>query len=183
MSESEFEAFRVLRTNLRALSDEEPVRKILVTSSRPDEGKTAVVFVHGWCCDHTVWRDQAAAFHGQARLLFIDLPGYGKSDKPKTDYTLDLFAKGIDAVLRDAGVEHAVPVGHSMGTPVVRQFYRLYPAKTKALVFVDGALRPFAKDPAEAEKFLSRFKEDTFKQDFIDMAHDLREQISKVRAA
>ncbi len=129
------------------------------------EGDTAVVFVHGWCCDHSVWRAQAAALDGKARLLFLDLPGYGKSDKPKTDYTMDLFAKGIDAVLRDAGVEHAALVGHSMGTPVVRQFYRLYPAKTKALVFVDGALRPFTKDPAEAEKFLSRFKEDTFKDD------------------
>ena len=107
------------------------------------EGDTAIVFVHGWCCDHSVWRDQAAALDGKARLLFIDLPGYGKSDRPKADCTMDMFAKGIDAVLRDAGVEHAVLVGHSMGTPVVRQFYRLYPAKTKALVFVDGALRPF----------------------------------------
>src|SRR5262245_43297431 len=40
------------------------------------DGKTAIVFVHGWCCDHSVWRDQAAAFNGQARLLVIDLPGY-----------------------------------------------------------------------------------------------------------
>jgi pimeloyl-ACP methyl ester carboxylesterase len=128
------------------------------------EGDTAAVFVHGWCCDHSVWRDQAAGLDGKARLLFLDLPGYGKSDKPKADYTMDLFAKGTDAVLRDAGVAHAVLVGHSMGTPVVRQYYRLYPAKTKALVFVDGALRPFTRDPAEAEKFLARFKEDTFKE-------------------
>ena len=42
MSESEFEAFRILRTNLRALSEDEPLSKILITSSRPDEGKTAV---------------------------------------------------------------------------------------------------------------------------------------------
>jgi pimeloyl-ACP methyl ester carboxylesterase len=128
------------------------------------EGNTAVVFVHGWCCDHSVWREQAAGLNGRARMLLIDLPGYGKSDKPKTDYTMSLFAKGIDAVLRDAGVEHAVLAGHSMGTPVVRQFYRLYPDKTKALIFVDGALRPFTRDPAEAEKFLARFKEDTFKE-------------------
>src|SRR5436309_2727103 len=76
------------------------------------EGKTAVVFVHGWCCDHTVWRDQAAALEGKVRMLFIDLPGYGKSDKPRIDYTMDVFAKGVDAVLRDAGVEQAVLVGH-----------------------------------------------------------------------
>src|SRR5262245_23835562 len=87
------------------------------------EGKTAIVFVHGWCCDHTVWRDQASALDGKARLLFIDLPGYGQSDKPKMDYTMDVFARGVNAVLEDAGVEKAVLMGHSMGTPVVRQFY------------------------------------------------------------
>jgi pimeloyl-ACP methyl ester carboxylesterase len=128
------------------------------------EGDTAVVFVHGWCCDHSVWHEQAAGLNGKVRMLFIDLLGYGKSDKPKTDYTMSLFAKGIDAVLRDAGVAHAVLVGHSMGTPVVRQFYRLFPDKTKALVFVDGRLRPFTKDPAEAEKFMAAFKEETFKE-------------------
>jgi pimeloyl-ACP methyl ester carboxylesterase len=128
------------------------------------EGDTAVVFVHGWCCDHTVWREQAAALNGKARLIFIDLPGYGKSDKPKIDYTMDVFAKGIEAVLQDAGVAHAVLVGHSMGTPVVVQFYRLFPAKTKGLVFVDGALRPFFSDASQADQFLSMFKEETFKE-------------------
>jgi pimeloyl-ACP methyl ester carboxylesterase len=127
-------------------------------------GKTAVVFIHGWCCDHSVWREQAAAFDGKLPMLFIDLPGYGKSDKPKIDYTMDVFANAIDAVMQDAGAERAVLAGHSMGTPVVRQFYRLFPGKTRALIFLDGALRPFTKDPAEAEKFLSMFKEETFKE-------------------
>ncbi len=128
------------------------------------EGDTAVVFVHGWCCDHSVWGAQAADLDGKVRMLFVDLPGYGKSDSPRIDYTMDAFARGIDAVLADAGVEQAVLVGHSMGTPVVVEFYRLFSAKTKALVFVDGALRPFTKDPAVAEQFLSRFKEETFKE-------------------
>jgi pimeloyl-ACP methyl ester carboxylesterase len=128
------------------------------------EGKAALVFVHGWCCDHTVWGDQAAALNGQARLLFVDLPGYGKSDKPKIEYTPEVFAKGVEAVVKDAGVEQVVLVGHSMGTPVVRQFYRLFPDRTKGLVFVDGSLRPFTTDPAQREQFLSTFKEETFKE-------------------
>jgi pimeloyl-ACP methyl ester carboxylesterase len=128
------------------------------------DGKTAVVFIHGWCCDHSVWRDQAAAFNGKARLLFVDLPGYGKSDQPKVDYTMALFARGVDAVLQDASVDQAVLVGHSMGTPIVRECYRLHPRKTKALVFVDGALRPFSTDPAVLKKIGAMFKEDTFKE-------------------
>jgi pimeloyl-ACP methyl ester carboxylesterase len=130
-----------------------------------DESAPALVFIHGWCCDLTVWRDQAKAFDGKLRMLFIDLPGYGKSDNPRIDYTMDVFAKGIDAVLQDAGVQQAILAGHSMGTPAVRQFYRLFPAKTKGLIFVDGGLRPFIKDPAEIEKFMSMFKEETFRQD------------------
>jgi pimeloyl-ACP methyl ester carboxylesterase len=75
------------------------------------------------------------------RLIAIDLVGHGQSDKPRVAYTMDYFARSIDAVLNDAKVKHAVLVGHSMGTPVIRQFYRLFPGKTAGLVIVDGALR------------------------------------------
>jgi len=106
-------------------------------------GKDALVLVHGWTCNLEMWRDQIPEFSKRARVIALDLPGHGLSDKPETTYSMDFFADAIDAVLKDAGVEHAVLVGHSMGTPVVRQFYRKYPQKTLALVIVDGALRPF----------------------------------------
>lgn len=117
------------------------------------KGKDALVFVHGWTCNADFWRGQTAAFPN-ARVIAVDLPGHGKSDKPQTDYTMAYFAQSIEAVLRDAGVTRAVLVGHSMGTPVVRQFYRLYPEKTLALVFVDGGLRPFATKE-HTEQFLA----------------------------
>jgi pimeloyl-ACP methyl ester carboxylesterase len=89
-------------------------------------GRDAVVFVHGWTCDLTFWKAQVPAFAAKTRTLAIDLPGHGRSDAPRTTYSMDLFARAIDAVMRDAGVDRAVLVGHSMGTPVVRQFYRRY---------------------------------------------------------
>src|SRR5262249_33956643 len=134
-------------------------------------GDQALVFIHGWSCDQTFWRGQAAAFDGKVRVILIDLPGHGQSDKPKIDYTMELFARATDAVLKDAGVESAVLAGHSMGTPVVRQFYRLYPKKTRGLVAVDGALRPFATKPEEIEPFLKRFEGADFKDNvgkFVD---------------
>jgi pimeloyl-ACP methyl ester carboxylesterase len=119
--------------------------------------KTAVVFVHGWSCDMTSWRAQVPAFERKARVLLVDLPGHGKSDRPVVDYTMDRFAKAVEAVMRDAGVERALLVGHSMGTPVIRQFWRLFPKKTLGLVSVDGALRTYFKDPAQVEKFAAMF--------------------------
>jgi pimeloyl-ACP methyl ester carboxylesterase len=107
------------------------------------KGKDAFVLVHGWTCNLDHWRDQIPELSKRARVIALDLPGHGKSDKPEIKYDMDLFAAAIDAVMKDAKVEHAVLVGHSMGTPVIRQFYRKYPQKTLALVLVDGGLRPF----------------------------------------
>lgn len=107
------------------------------------KGKEALVLIHGWSCNLDYWRDQVPEFAKRNRVIAIDLPGHGKSDKPQVTYTMDLFARAVDAVMRDAKVKRAVLMGHSMGTPVARQFYRKYPQKTLAIVIVDGALRPF----------------------------------------
>jgi len=112
------------------------------------QGTDALVFVHGWTCNLNFWKTNAPALAKQTRVLAVDLPGHGESDKPEVTYSMDLFARAIDAVLRDAGVERAVLVGHSMGTPVIRQFYRKYPDKTRALVIVDGSLQPFSNPEA-----------------------------------
>lgn len=123
-------------------------------------GSEALLFVHGWTCDHSFWRLQVPAFARSARVLAVDLPGHGRSDKPEgTAYTMDLFARAIEAVMRDARVSRAVLVGHSMGVPVVRQFYRKHPEKTLALVFVDGSLWPFAPR-AVMEQFVAPMRAD-----------------------
>lgn len=111
------------------------------------QGTTAVVLVHGFGCDLTTWRSQVPAFADKTHLLLIDLPGHGASDKPDIPFSMDLFARAIHAVLTAAGAERAVVVGHSMGTMVARQFWRLFPEKTVALVAVDGMLVPLPPPP------------------------------------
>lgn len=107
------------------------------------KGREALVLIHGWSCNMDYWRDSIADLAKRNRVIAIDLPGHGQSDKPEVTYSMDLFARSVDAVLRDAKVERAVLVGHSMGTPIARQFYRKYPQKTLAIVIVDGALHNF----------------------------------------
>jgi pimeloyl-ACP methyl ester carboxylesterase len=128
------------------------------------KGKDALVLVHGWGCNLNHWRDQIADFSKRNRVIALDLPGHGESDKPQQlAYTIDLFANAIDAVMRDAKVERAVIVGHSMGTPVARQFYRKYPQKTLGIVIVDGGLRPFGTKEMR-EQFLAMFRGPNYKE-------------------
>src|ERR1700681_3971825 len=126
-------------------------------------GQEALVLIHGWSCNLDYWRDQVPDFEKRSRVIAIDLPGHGQSDKPEISYTMDLFARAVDAVLRDAKVERAVLVGHSMGTPVARQFYRKYPQKTLAIVIVDGALRPFG-DKAMMDRLVAGFRSPNYKE-------------------
>src|SRR5262249_35109902 len=74
------------------------------------------------------------------------------------------FARAVDAVLQDAGVEEAVIAGHSMGTPVASQFYRLFPKKTRALVAVDGSFRRIKIDQAMIDKIVEQFTGPDFKE-------------------
>lgn len=126
------------------------------------EGKEALVFVHGGVGGLGNWKLQVPAFSGRKRLILLDLPGHGQSDKPKVTYSMDLFAEAIEAVLRHAKVDNAVLIGISMGTPVIRQFYRRYPEKTAALVFVDGPLRPLAPTQEIGEEFIAPFRKPNY---------------------
>ncbi|MEK6304007.1 MAG: alpha/beta hydrolase [Acidobacteriota bacterium] len=149
------------------------------------KGREAIVLIHGWTCDLGFWRGQVADLSKRARVLAIDLPGHGQSDKPEVAYSMELFARAVDSVMRDAGVDRAVLVGHSMGTPVARQFYRKYPQKTLGLVVVDGPLRPFG-DKKMMDSFIAPLRGPNYKLEaakFIDgmmgpeVTPALREQI------
>jgi pimeloyl-ACP methyl ester carboxylesterase len=141
------------------------------------KGKDALVLIHGWTCNLDNWRDQIPDFAKRNRVIALDLPGHGQSDKPEIPYTMDLFANAIDAVLRDAKVERAVLVGHSMGTPVARQFYRKYPQKTLAIVIVDGGLRPFGTKEMR-ENFISMFRSPNYKQAGMQMLSQMAPTLS-----
>ena len=122
------------------------------------KGDAALFFVHGWACDETVWTDQAPALAEKMRVIAIDLPGHGQSDKPQTiSYDKDLYARAIDGVLSDANVKSIILVSHSNGTPFARYYYRKFPAKVNALVIVEGPLRAMFGEPVR-ERFIQQLQ-------------------------
>jgi pimeloyl-ACP methyl ester carboxylesterase len=127
-------------------------------------GRQTIVFVHCWAGNLGFWHEQVPAFADQARLVLIDLPGHGQSDKPHTAYTMDYFASAVLAVMRDAHVDKAVLVGHSMGGAVIACVYRQAPEKVAALVSVDGLLRRPQWTPEYAEKFVAPFRTPDYRE-------------------
>jgi pimeloyl-ACP methyl ester carboxylesterase len=112
----------------------------------------AVVLIHGWTCDSTFWRMQVPALSKRFRVITLDLPGHGKSDSPPAAYDLKTFARAVDLVIRSAGIDSAVMVGHSMGVSVIRRLVDDRPARVQALVSVDGSIFRIPS-PASQVKF------------------------------
>jgi len=85
------------------------------------------------------------------RVITLDLPGHGQSGSPASGmFSMELFARAVEAVRAEADVDRVVLVGHSMGTPVIRTYALMYPQHVSALVLVDGLVQVPTGGPAFA---------------------------------
>lgn len=120
-----------------------------------DEGKKdglPLFFIHGLSCDATFWRFQIPAFSKDYRVIALDLPGFGKSDKPQDlVYDLPFFADAVKAVLDQTGVSRPVLIGHSMGYAVARQCLIQFPGYNRAICNVDGTYFRVPTQPVALE--------------------------------
>jgi len=131
----------VLVLSFSVLASAASVDGIAIHATIRGSGPKTIVFVHGWTCDESSWREQVPFFEKNYRVITLDLPGHGESGAPMNEpLTMELFAQSIEAVRVEAQAGKIVLVGHSMGTPVIREYARLYPANVAGLVPVDGAL-------------------------------------------
>jgi len=120
--------------------------------SSEGKAKQAVILVHGWTCDESSWDAQVPVLSRTYRVITLDLPGHGKSDPPKDGkFSMAVFAQAVEAVRAEAKIDKVVLVGHSMGTPVIRQYARMYPQHVAGLVPVDGLLQISAGPAAEGK--------------------------------
>jgi len=109
-------------------------------------GDPPLLFVHGWCCNHTYWRDQIPEFAQRHRVVAVDLRGCGESNKPDQDYTIETFRTDAAWLTREIGLQRPVVIGHSMGGQIALQLVRRDPQLARAAVFVDAPMLPFPEE-------------------------------------
>ena len=96
----------------------------------------AILFVHGYPLDRTIWREQIDALEGYRRIA-PDLRGMGQSDAPDLGYSMALYAADLAALLDALGVEQVVLCGLSMGGYVAFEFVRQWRSRVRGLVLMD----------------------------------------------
>lgn len=106
-----------------------------------DEGEgDALVFVHGLVGDFTHFEHvvRPLAAHGY-RLIGVDLPGCGASDKPLVRHSIRGYGETVVELLDRLGLERATLVGHSAGGAVVTRAALLAPERVERLALLSSA--------------------------------------------
>ena len=96
----------------------------------------AILFVHGYPLDRTIWRDQIDSLEGYRRIA-PDLRGMGQSDAPDLGYGMGIYAADLAALLDALGVNEVVLCGLSMGGYVIFEFLRRWRHRVRALILMD----------------------------------------------
>jgi pimeloyl-ACP methyl ester carboxylesterase len=104
----------------------------------------AILFIHGFPFDRTMWQPLMATLTGWRRIA-PDLRGLGVSDVPES-YSIAEYADDLAALLDALHVPQAVVCGLSMGGYVAFELIRRHPAKVRALIL--AATRAAADDEA-----------------------------------
>lgn len=98
----------------------------------------AVVFVHGLgSSGYMEWRRNLEPAATRHRVYAPDLPGYGRTDKPRTRYTVPYFARFIVRYMQSQGLRSAVLVGASLGGRVALEVALEEPRMVRKLVLVN----------------------------------------------
>lgn len=97
-----------------------------------------LVLIHANPLDHTMWLYQVASFSRRYRVIAVDLRGYGRSDKPETDFTFAGMADDVLGVVHDLGCGSIAVAGVSIGATLALKIALDRPDLVKAAVLVGG---------------------------------------------
>ena len=104
-----------------------------------DSGKgPAVVLIHGFLENTTMWNVIIPELSKRNRVIAIDLLGHGKSDCIGYTHSMELFAETLEAVLKKVRIRKCVLVGHSLGGYVALAFAAKHPKRVKGLCLMNS---------------------------------------------
>ena len=93
--------------------------------------------VHGFGAKKESWIAQVPELSKHFKVIRFDNRGAGKSDRPETEYTMEIFADDIKNLMDHLGIEKANVCGWSLGGMIVQNFVLKYPNKVNKVILVN----------------------------------------------
>jgi pimeloyl-ACP methyl ester carboxylesterase len=92
-----------------------------------------IVFIHGFCETHEIWKEFVTPFITSYRVITLDLPGFGSSELLSTPFTIDDVGDAVAETLEHHNISDAAIIGHSLGGYVALSLAKNHSSLLKGL--------------------------------------------------
>ena len=133
------------------------VNSIDIVYNECGKADTTLLFVHGWCINKEYWNDQSAFFCDRYKVITLDLPGFGRSGKNRTDWAFEEYADDINEFIKIKNLKNVILIGHSMSGDILLLMDTKYPESVIAIVGIDNLKKPGVKLSEEENKGIEGF--------------------------
>lgn len=112
-----------------------------ITVAFIDEGKSdnVLLLIHGLGTNAKSWIKNIPSLSKHFRVIAVDLPGYGKSDKGYYQYSMSFYSEVLTELLTELKIKKATFIGHSMGAQISLMTALKYPQNVDKLVLISPA--------------------------------------------
>ena len=107
-----------------------------------DQGKgKAVVLLHGFLENSTMWHRIAPSLAKKNRVICIDLLGHGKTGCLGYVHSMELMAHAVETVIKHLKIRRFTCLGHSMGGYVALAYAEKNPDNLRGLILMNSTTR------------------------------------------
>ncbi|HEY9169963.1 MAG TPA: alpha/beta hydrolase [Lutibacter sp.] len=107
---------------------------------------SAVVLIHGFLENSSMWNDITKVLSKRNRVICIDLLGHGKTENLGYIHTMEDQANMVKAVLNHLRLRKYVLIGHSMGGYVALAYAKLFPSTVKGISLMNSTALPDSEE-------------------------------------
>jgi len=100
----------------------------------------ALVLIHGFTDNLTMWFNQVPVFSRHFKVLTYDVRGHGGTEIPESRFSMEIFADDLRALLEALDIDRTCVLGYSMGGRIALQFALRHPEMTSGLIFANSGV-------------------------------------------
>ncbi len=122
---------------------------------------TAIVLLHGFLENSSMWNDIAKVLSKKHRIICIDLLGHGKTENHGYIHTMEDHANIVKSVLNKLKLRKYIVIGHSMGGYVALALANQFPKNIKGLCLMNSSALPDTEEKkTNRERAIKAVKQD-----------------------
>jgi pimeloyl-ACP methyl ester carboxylesterase len=135
---------------------------VMIAWRQYGHGEPAVVLIHGWATDSSIWREQLAPLALQHTVVTLDLGGAGASGTNRQTWSLAGFAQDVAAVVARLPQARVILVGDGLGGPVALEAAPLIGARVAGIIGAETfrTIGQPAPAPSQVDQYLQPFRTD-----------------------